>query len=207
MFHTSLRNSPFFFLASNPQVTSTAEKDLQQFGGFLHTLQEVVPGADIFVGAAMLIIIVLVHGVSMRIVQHRFVRRAKSVAQHPTVWRAELMFGCAVASLLGAHLIETGIWTTALVWGHLLPSWRAAAYFAGNTYTTVGYGTVALGESWKMLCPIIAISGLFTFGWTGSVLVDIVGRVGRLKDLAEESGSGPLTGTNTGQHVPRVGEP
>ena len=36
-----------------------------------------------------------------------------------------------------------------------------------------------------MLAPIMAISGLCTFGWTGSVLVDIVGRVNRLKDLAE----------------------
>ncbi len=37
-----------------------------------------------------------------------------------------------------------------------------------------------------MLVSFIAISGLFTFGWTGSVLVDVVVRVGRLKELAEE---------------------
>ena len=44
-----------------------------------------------------------------------------------------------------------------------------------------------------MLAPIIAISGLFTFGWTGSVLVDIVGRVNRLKDMAEDRVPPPAT--------------
>ena len=63
---------------------------------------------------------------------------------------------------------------------------RDAGFFAANTYTTLGYGSVILPPPWKMLAPIMAISGLFTFGWTGSVLVDIVGRVNRLKDLAEQ---------------------
>jgi hypothetical protein len=35
-----------------------------------------------------------------------------------------------------------------------------------------------------MVTPIIAISGLFTFGWTGSVLVDLIGRCQRIKDAA-----------------------
>ena len=35
-----------------------------------------------------------------------------------------------------------------------------------------------------MLAPIIAISGLFSFGWSGSVLVDIVGRCQKIKDAA-----------------------
>jgi hypothetical protein len=35
---------------------------------------------------------------------------------------------------------------------------------------------------------------MFSFGWTGSVLVDIVGRVNRLKDLAENR-SPPATTT------------
>ena len=88
--------------------------------------------------------------------------------------------------MLGSHLVETTVWTAVLVWGHLVGSWRDAAYFAANTYTTLGYGTVVLADAWKMLSPIIAISGLFTFGWTGSVLVDVVGRISKLKELVDE---------------------
>ena len=39
-----------------------------------------------------------------------------------------------------------------------------------------------------MLAPIIAISGLFTFGWSGSVLVDLVGRCQKIKDAAAVRG-------------------
>jgi hypothetical protein len=38
-----------------------------------------------------------------------------------------------------------------------------------------------------MLAPIIAMSGLFTFGWTGSVLVEIVRRCQAAKSLALRS--------------------
>ena len=64
----------------------------------------------------------------------------------------------------------------------LVRDWRAAGFFAGNTYTTIGYGTFILPFAWRMLAPIIAISGLLTFGWSGSVIVDLLGRCQKIKD-------------------------
>ena len=107
-------------------------------------------------------------------------------SQHPSAWRADIILASAICLLLVSHLVEAVVWTTVLVWAHLVPTWREAGYFAANTYTTLGYGSVVLAQPWKMLAPIMAISGLFTFGWTGSVLVDVVSRVGRLKELAEK---------------------
>jgi hypothetical protein len=43
-----------------------------------------------------------------------------------------------------------------------------------ESYTTLGEGSVELPERWRLIGPIIAISGLFTFGWTGSLLVSIM---------------------------------
>ncbi|MGZ3387617.1 MAG: ion channel [Isosphaeraceae bacterium] len=168
------------------QLGAAAEKEAGKASGVLRTLEQVLPASDLFVGGTSLVFVVLVHGAAMRMVQLRCIRRAKVVALHPAVWRADLLLASAVFLMLVSHLVETGIWTSVLVWGHLVDSWRDAAYFAANTYTTLGYGTVVLADGWKMLCPIIAISGLFTFGWTGSVLVDVVGRISRLKELAEE---------------------
>jgi hypothetical protein len=42
----------------------------------------------------------------------------------------------------------------------------------------------SLPDGWRMLAPIIAISGLFTFGWSGSVLVDFVRRINTIRDAA-----------------------
>jgi hypothetical protein len=89
-----------------------------------------------------------------------------------------------VLALLALHLLELFAWAAALVYSGLIPDWRMAGFFAGNTYTTIGYGTLILPDGWKMLTPIIAISGLFTFGWSGSVLVDLVGRCQKIKEAA-----------------------
>jgi hypothetical protein len=86
--------------------------------------------------------------------------------------------------LLSLHLVEMVAWSAALVYSGLVPDWRTAGFFAGNTYTTVGYGRFVLPAGWRMLAPIIAISGLFTFGWSGSVLVDLVARCQKIKDAA-----------------------
>jgi hypothetical protein len=70
------------------------------------------------------------------------------------------------------------------VYSGLLRDWRSAGFFAGNTYTTIGYGAFILPYAWRMLAPIIAISGLLTFGWSGSVIVDLLGRCQKIEDAA-----------------------
>ena len=92
--------------------------------------------------------------------------------------------GSIVFMLIALHVVEMVIWAAALVYSNLIPDWRSAGFFAGNTYTTVGYGNFILPNGWRMLAPIIAMSGLFTFGWSGSVLVDFVRRINALRDAA-----------------------
>ena len=179
------------------QVVTEAERDVDKVTRVLPVLQA-LPAGDFVLGGLMLVVIVLIHGTCMRAITTHVIRRSKRLAQQPSEWSADLLLSGAIALLLSAHLIETGVWTTVLVGTHLVTSWHEAGYFVANTYTTLGYGEVILADPWKMLSPIMAISGLFTFGWTASVLVDIVGRVNRLKDLADEpsgaasGGTGPI---------------
>ena len=95
--------------------------------------------------------------------------------------------GVVVLLMLLLHLMEIWVWSAALVYSGLVANWRAAGFFAANTYTTVGYGNFVLPDGWHMLAPIIAMSGLFTFGWTGSVLVEIVRRCQAAKAAALRS--------------------
>lgn len=173
-----------FLQGQGSQIVTDAEREAEQVTRVVPMLQA-LPAGDFIVGGLMLVLIVLVHGASMRLVTGHVLRRSKVVALKPTEWGADILLASAIILLLTVHLFETGLWTTLLVKSHLVNNWREAGYFAANTYTTLGYGAVILPPPWKMLAPIIAISGLFTFGWTGSVLVDIVGRVNRLKDLAQ----------------------
>lgn len=157
--------------------------DLAQFPVLQH-LSDIIPAADLFFGGALLLVIVIFHATGVRFVTSHVVRRSQLILQRPTAWRADLLMSGTVFMLLGLHLTEIVIWAAALVYSGLVPDWRASGFFAGNTYTTVGYGTFVLPAGWHMLAPIIAISGLFTFGWSGSVLVDLVGRCQKIKDAA-----------------------
>jgi hypothetical protein len=168
------------------QIPGTLERgavDIAQLPLFEH-LSAVMPAADMFFGGAMLVFIVLVHAAGVRAVTTHVMRRSEVILLRPALWRADLLMGSIVFMLLALHVAEMIVWAAALVYSNLVPDWRSAGFFAGNTYTTVGYGTFILPDGWRMLAPIIAMSGLFTFGWSGSVLVDFVRRINALRDAA-----------------------
>lgn len=139
-------------------------------------MSQVMPAADFFFGGAMLLLIVVIHAFGMRALTNQFERRLQAVRAMQSTWRPDVILVAVVAAMLMLHLAEIFAWSAALVWSGLVAEWRAAGFFAANTYTTVGYGNFVLPYGWHMLAPIIAISGLFTFGWTGSVLVEVVRR-------------------------------
>jgi hypothetical protein len=151
---------------------------------FLEHLSQIMPAADLVLGGGMLLLIVIVHATGVRSVTNYVLRRSTQILARPTTWRADLLMSSAVFWLLCLHILEIVVWAAVLVYSGLVHDWRAAGFFAGNTYTTVGYGNFILPNGWHMLAPIIAMSGLFTFGWSGSVLVDLVGRCQKIKDAA-----------------------
>ena len=157
--------------------------DIADLPLFQH-LSQMMPAADFVFGGAMLMLIVVVHAAGVRSVTGQVVHRSQKIMLQPRAWRADVLMSGMVFLLLSLHLVEIGLWSAALVYSGLVSDWRSASFFAGNTYTTIGYGDVILPPGWKMLAPVIAISGLFTFGWSGSVLVDLVGRCQKIKDAA-----------------------
>lgn len=166
--------------ATAPADAQRALAQVESLGNEVPLIQhmtQVMPVPDFVFGGGMLLLIVLVHATGMRMLTDRFELRMQALEhrRHGT-WLPDLLLGAVVLLMLQLHLLEIWVWAAALVYSGLVPDWRAAGFFAANTYTTVGYGNFVLPEGWHMLAPIIAMSGLFTFGWTGSVLVEIVRR-------------------------------
>jgi hypothetical protein len=87
----------------------------------------------------------------------------------------------AVASLAALHLVETLLWAVPIYSAGLIPGLRDSYYFVLECYTTLGEGNVRLPDDWRLLGPIIAMSGLFTFGWTAGVLVSIMTEFGKFE--------------------------
>jgi signal transduction histidine kinase len=148
---------------------------------------EFKPLAAIGVGALILVSLVLFHGLGL----HRILVYFKRVELRLQIGRphlgwAGLLFGWAVFLMLTLHILEIMFWAYALNRLGLILRPSDAIYFCANAYTTLGYGAVDLGQAWRNISPIIAISGLFTFAWTTSSLVSIVSNYLKLVEKLEE---------------------
>jgi hypothetical protein len=177
-------------VSKSPAEARDALTKVESIGGdvpFIQHMTEVMPVPDFVFGGGMLLAIVLIHATGMRMLTDRFEIRIQSLGRLKSTWRPDLLLGVVVMLMLLLHLFEIWVWAAALVYSGLVQDWRAAGFFAANTYTTVGYGNFLLPMGWHMLAPIIAMSGLFTFGWTGSVLVEVVRRCQAAKASALRS--------------------
>ncbi len=151
---------------------------------------------EIGVGLLVLVLVIFVHGAGIRWISRRFNRKWSRLGADATHWRADAILAVAVASLAALHLVETLLWAVPIYSAGLIPGLRDSYYFVLECYTTLGEGNVRLPDTWRLIGPIVAMSGLFTFGWTAGVLVSIMSDFGKLERLrAEQKENGPATGS------------
>ena len=148
---------------------------------------EFKPMAALGIGAFVLVILVLLHGAGLHAILVFRTRRDRFLrVGRPRLVAALLLFGCSVFLMLALHIAEFMIWGYALLSMGLIAHTYDALYFCANAYTTLGYGNVDLGQHWRNIAPIMGISGLFTFAWTTSALVNVVAAHRQLLEQLEE---------------------
>jgi hypothetical protein len=131
--------------------------------------------AAIIIGSIILVFLVLFHGMGVHWISTIHKRGDLRLrAGRPHVFAAFLLFGTAIFLLLSLHIIGVIWWAIVLRHLGLIHTAKDAIYFCANAYTTLGYGQVDLDPQYRIISPIIGISGLFTFAWTTSMLVNIV---------------------------------
>jgi len=60
-------------------------------------------------------------------------------------------------------------------------SFEDALYFSTATYSTIGYGDVALSKSWRVLGAIEGANGVILLGWSTAFFISIVARIRALE--------------------------
>ena len=125
------------------------------------------------------ILVIGLHGWFLGRISRRFAQSFKTFDNHTPRWRVNLLMGMTVGALASAHLIETFIWAIPISYLGLTDTFRHAYSFTLEQYTTLGAGTVTVPAGWSLIGPLIAMSGLFTFGWTGSVLVYVMSELSK----------------------------
>jgi hypothetical protein len=158
-----------------------------------------IPVLELAVGTIGLVAIIFVHGTFIRTISRRFSEAWVRVTPATPRWRVNLMLTIVIGALAGLHLLETYLWAWPIHATGLIPNMRDSYYYVLESYTTLGEGAVNLPPEWRLIGPIIAMSGLFTFGWTGSVLVSIMTDFGRLdRSRARKDKAGPGDGEPEG---------
>jgi len=137
------------------------------------------PILEVILGTLTMIVVIFVHGAGIRTINRRFNGAWVHVTGTTALWRLDLLLAIAIGSLATLHFAETLLWATPLVLLGIVPDLRDSYYFVLQSYTTLGDGTVRLPDDWRLIGPIVAMSGLFTFGWTVSVLVNIMTAFGK----------------------------
>jgi hypothetical protein len=140
-------------------------------------MDQVLPIVEIGLGTLPILATLVIHGIGMFGVQRAFERRGVRIYRSGRP--GQLFFAAMIFVMLATHLIEMFVWTATLVTLGAIHVVRDAFYFVAGTYTTLGYAEGMLPKEWRLMGPMIAISGLFAFGWTTGILVNLVSQAYR----------------------------
>ena len=86
-----------------------------------------------------------------------------------------------------AHVLEVALWAWLFMICGEFKQFGPAFYHSGVNYTTLGYGDVIMGPSWKLLGPLEAADGSLMFGVSTAMIFAVTLRLVQLRfaDLAD----------------------
>jgi hypothetical protein len=91
----------------------------------------------------------------------------------PITWLLIRLAWC----LILIHLVGISVWGLYYLWQECLPDAESAFYFAGVTYTTIGYGDLVLKEPWRLLGPIEGLVGILMCGLSAGIFFAVVAKI------------------------------
>jgi Ion channel len=143
--------------------------------------------AAVGIGSLMLVGLALFHGAGLHLISIQQIRRKRRLRLgRPRLAAGAVLFGWSVFLMLALHVVEIMMWAFVIIHTGFVKHVYDAIYYCANAYTTLGMGSLDIDKNWRNISPIIAISGLFTFAWTTSALVDVVASNGRLLEQLED---------------------
>jgi hypothetical protein len=96
----------------------------------------------------------------------------------------------AILLVIASHLSEIVVWAYICVALKVFPTNPQTFYFAGEMYTTVGYGDYKLSEHWRILPIIISFTGIFAVSMSGAALYSMMGGLLNRPSQNPKSGTG-----------------
>jgi hypothetical protein len=180
-------------MADTATIKNTVEPILNTVSSTVVTeILDPSPLTEIALGVTVLVLVISMHGWCLGHISRRFAVAMGRLQPQSRRWRVNLLMGLTVAALALTHLAETLVWAAPIWYLGLVPDFHASYFFTLESYTTLGASDVDLPQGWQLIGPVIAITGLFTFSWTGSVLVYVMSEIGHWHARATDRKAGVL---------------
>ncbi len=137
---------------------------------------EVTAGSDVFnlqaflMGCLVLLICLAIQALFVVLAVSKCKRLISHLIKEHKNLQAHFVFLLGILILLTSHLCQIYIWGLALNVYEVIDNMHQAMVYAGSTYTTAGFITDPLQTHWQLLSVIMAVSGLFAFGWSTAII-------------------------------------
>ena len=92
------------------------------------------------------------------------------------LWRALRISGLVLGMFM-VSVLDAVLWAYTYLAVGAIEGVEPALYFSMVTFTTLGYGDIALGADWRLLASFEAANGIIMFGWTTALVVAYVQRL------------------------------
>jgi hypothetical protein len=83
----------------------------------------------------------------------------------------------AMMLLFSLHMLTNFGWGLFIYIAGALPNYREGIFYSLENYTSLGLTLVNVDDRWRMLAPMISLSGVFCLSWSTAVLVSFFGQL------------------------------
>ncbi len=116
------------------------------------------------------------HGIAVLVIASAFHAIDRFLKSIPHLAGASFIsYFIAIMLIILTHITEIVAWTYVLVAFAVFPGVSQTFYFAGEMYTTLGFGNYPLGSGWQILPILISFSGIFSVSMSGAALYSMMG--------------------------------
>ena len=164
--------------------------DLPSFGTLFNEINADMGNGQIWVIVVSACLMLAVHAVAVLGIAGAFHAIDQVMTRRRIIGASFLSYFAAILLVIAIHLAEIVVWAYICVALKVFPTNPQTFYFAGEMYTTVGYGDYKLSEQWRILPIIISFSGIFAVSMSGAALYTMMGALLGHNNQNPRSGSG-----------------
>jgi len=173
-----------------PIVNLLQNADLPSFTTLFSEINTDMGNSQIWIVLILACLMLTFHGVAVLMIAGAFHWIDRNLENKRIYGANFLSYFVAILLIIGSHFVEIIAWAYICVALKVFATNPQTFYFAGEMYTTVGYGDYTLSEHWRILPIIISFSGIFAVSMSGAALYSMMGALLGRPNQSPKSGTG-----------------